>query len=184
MGNFSTNDIKKILSPTNKKLSATCRKLDIIAENTGGTTVTTIGMCDDVAGNGSNIVKYVDAYVITYDGNVHTSTNLGSYTDTSLTTSYTPINPTDCNGIGVEPIRKQGRVVFTNSVWSPNPLTASYTIKVNGTGASFTDSFGTTTTLLDGEVIEFTSNGTLLSDTTAVVTSTGATISINFVDIV
>ena len=59
-------------------------------------------MCDDVNGDGTNIVQYVEAYVQTANPNTNviTSALAGTFTDESLTTAYTPTNPVDCNSIG------------------------------------------------------------------------------------
>lgn len=57
-------------------------------------------MCDDVAGNLSDIKSYVEASCLTViDGEV-TSVPLGTFTDESLSTPYTPVNPINCDEIG------------------------------------------------------------------------------------
>lgn len=82
-------------------------------------------LCDDVVGDLSDIVSYVEAFVQIVDStNVLTVQSLGTYTDETLTTTYTPVSPVDCDAIGSEITGFQTqRYYLTNqNTWVPTNL--------------------------------------------------------------
>jgi hypothetical protein len=74
--------------------------------------------CDDVAGNGSNIVRFYQAYFRSYNGSVLTSTLIGNYTNDALTTTYVPVNQTDCSTLGSASKLKAARIVLSGSTFT------------------------------------------------------------------
>lgn len=155
---------------------------------TGGTTnvnvenidhhVNIVGKCDDVAGDGSNVVQYVEAYKHTFDNaGAFTSTLIGTFTDSTLTTAYTPTNGVDCDTLGVAARLHAGRITLEAAgTWSPGPLVQSYTVTARTIGdtnnpPTFTDGFANVTTLDLGIPVGFNSASGDLIDTTAIVTS-------------
>lgn len=133
--------------------------------------------CDDVAGDGSNIVKYFTLS--------RTHPKLGTYQigvfeeNDPASTAYTPVNPVDCNTLGSASVEKVGRVELGDGgveVWSPTPLTISYTVSVQSIAdvsnpPTFTDSFGNVTTFVLGESQTYDHNSALQSDGLAFVTA-------------
>ena len=109
-------------------------------------------LIDDVNGDQSDLVKYVDACLIQVSGNDVTSNNLGSFTDSTLKTRYNPVNPVDPESLGTTARVRQGRVEISGATWSPNDLIRSYSVvsRVVTNPVSpptFTDSFGNVTNL-------------------------------------
>ena len=142
-------------------------------------------LVDDVAGDGTVLVSYVDACLlnITADGTV-TSTNLGSFTDACLDTIYTPTNPTQPGSAITQPVENSGRVVLTGSgVWSPNPLTQSYTITVIAGTPSFTDSFGNTSSMFAGEAPTYDFKYDNIDTTPTVTAGAGDTVVITYIEL-
>lgn len=130
--------------------------------------------CDDVAGDGSNIVTYFT--VNRSHQTLGLSIDVGTFTDETQATAYVPVNPVDCSSIGVAAVRKEGRLEISGGTWSPTPLTVSYTIRVadiadTNTPPTFTDSFGNVTSLEAGESLTFDHGDDLLSDGLATVTA-------------
>ena len=147
----------------------------------------TVCGCDDVAGDGSNIVQYITvsrmhATLGTYE--------LGVFTDETQATAYTPVNPVDCDMLGSPAVRKEGRIQLGSGtlVWSPTPLTVSYTVSVQTIAdltnpPTFTDSFGNVTTFVLDEVQTFDHNTDLQSDGLAFVTvSDGDRVIISYIE--
>jgi hypothetical protein len=120
-------------------------------------------MCDDVAGNGSNIVNYVDAYVICYRDGVLTSTLVGSYTDDTYQTVYVPVNGVKCDTLGTDVLGQNARrqvLIGAGAFTFPNVLTTAITVTVVSVGntltpPTFTDSLGNVSPMLAGESFSF-----------------------------
>lgn len=52
--------------------------------------------CDDVAGDGSNIVRYVELYSVDVLTAGAAPLLLGRFADSDLSTPYVPVNPVPC----------------------------------------------------------------------------------------
>ncbi len=150
-----------------------CQIRDNTATPGGGTTVNvdpfsiqTITKIDDVNGDGSLLVEYVEASSVVTVGGVTRSTPLGTFTDDLLTASYT-VN----TELILEDAFKQGREVISGATWSPPTGTTSYTIRIGLTsaGVTYTDSVANTTTFEAGEVSTWSGNNKF-ADTAPVVT--------------
>lgn len=160
------------------------------AEGGGGDEVRVTCLCDDVAGDGTNIVKYVAAHQVEVSGaGVLTSTALGTFTDNTLTTAYAPVNPVDCDAVGAAAVVRQGREIIENgTLWSPSALVQSYTIRVAAIGdplnpPTFTDGFGNVTTFELGEVTTYGLEEGLIDTTAVVGTGIGDSIVITYTEI-
>lgn len=112
--------------------------------------------CDDVNGDGSNIVKYVQ--FSTYDPATNTIVVTGTWNE-ALTAPYVPVNPVDCSSIGTQPLIVQQRehIVGANIWTRPANLIESVTIKVRYIGdilnpPTITDAAGRVTPLFVGDV--------------------------------
>lgn len=134
--------------------------------------VSKICMIDD-DGNGV-LTPFVEASLVTVldDGSVQV-TPMGDYTNSLLTTPYTPTGTvTAPSDTGAEPVLNQYRTLVTNVNWSPTALTTSYTIRnVTGNTSTYTDSAGNTTTIQPDEVITFSHDGTNILDIKPVVSA-------------
>jgi len=117
-------------------------------------------MCDDVNGDFTSITTFYEISLVYYDGTFLQKVDLGSFLDTDGQTPYVPINPLPCSDIGRDIIESQGRVVLQGGSWSPSPIIKSYTIRVDvvaneANPPQFTDSFGNTTPLFEGETFGY-----------------------------
>lgn len=65
-------------------------------------TTFTLCKCDDVNGDGSSVINYVEAYSRTVKNGSISTTLLGTFSDKSLQTTYIPNNPMDCDDLGTE----------------------------------------------------------------------------------
>jgi hypothetical protein len=171
-GNMSTRLLDEIACKTRQ----TNRLLENLVSPTGSTEqalITSIQLCDDVVGDGSNIVLTWQAskQVINAAG-VLTSTLLGYFSDIHLTTPYTPLNPTNCNLLGSSAKWASGRLELLDGTWSPTSTMKAYAIRVSslsGGAITFLDSFGNLTSLELNEVYSV-SDEELLIDVTPVLT--------------
>ncbi len=93
--------------------------------------------CDDVNGDGSNIVQYVDAIAHVYKNGTLSATLLGQFTDDTLLTEYTPVNGGICDNIGVEVIDQIKRCMV-DDVNGDGTLLVPYTeyIALNSDGST------------------------------------------------
>ena len=112
--------------------------------------------CDDVNGDGSNIVKYVQ--FSTYDPATNTIVITGTWNE-AHTAAYVPVNPVNCSTIGTQPLVVQQRehIVGANIWTRPANLIESVTIKVRHIGdilnpPTITDAAGRITPLFAGDV--------------------------------
>lgn len=130
---------------------------------------------------GSDIIPFVRVcYVsVSETGEVVTS-SVGDFTDETMKTPYTVIGVAQVsNEVGDAVETKQGREVVENGfVWSPSLLTTCYTIRVSSIGdinnpPTYTDSFGNTTTLEQGEVVSYSTKNEILDSSPFVTTFTG-----------
>lgn len=139
-------------------------------------------LCDDVSGNGSEIINFNQVTLLDPD----TKQLEIVYFNNDFSDNYQPINLSACNDIGEEIKWKSGRQVLNSGFWTPNACTRSYNIRVDviadtNNPPTFTDSFGTTTSLLLGESITF-SNDELIDPTNIRVdVQTGDTVVINYI---
>lgn len=112
-------------------------------------------LCDDVNGDGSLIVNYVQFYQ--YDPGSNSITVTGNWNE-DLTALYVPVNATDCNAIGAPQQIVQRRQDLTGVTAWVRPINVqSLTIKVRRVGdvlnpPTITDNNGTTTPLFIGDV--------------------------------
>lgn len=114
-------------------------------------------LLDDVNGDGSLLVPYVEVVrrETAYDGTI-TNTTVGTYTDGTLNTPYTPTNPVDPATLGNE-IASYGsgkeRVTGPYNNYTPTPTTylTSVTVTVISGPVTITDSFGTVSTMDTGQ---------------------------------
>lgn len=110
--------------------------------------------CDDVNGDGSLIVRYIEFYTV--DAASGTITILSNYTENPWTL-YVPVNPVDCDSLGVVQNLVQRRLSFTGVfVWNrPATNVQSVTVKVRNVGTvlpTVTDNAGGVTSLYNGDV--------------------------------
>lgn len=110
--------------------------------------------CDDVNGDGSLIVNYIEFYTVNPTTGVPTI--LSTYTDPPWT-PYVPINPVDCASIGTTVSLVQRRVELSGIfVWNRPVNIQSLTIKVRRTNntvfPTITDNGGGVTNLYLGDV--------------------------------
>lgn len=141
--------------------------------------------------DGPNMVNYVVATLtsVTCAG-VVTNTELGTFTDETLDTSYTVVGtPTNPSLVGQEAVTAQERFLVSNGQqWSPVATMRSYTIRVitnsgNGT-LTYTDTNGVTTELSANEVVTFDSDVNNLFNTDPIVaTGPGDVVVITATDI-
>ena len=95
--------------------------------------------CDDVNGDGTNVVEFVQVW---RDGAV-----LENYTDETCSTVYVPSDPAnivDCCDIGTEGQPVWRREVITNTTipWVSPPTASSLTYMAVGAGATIDDGTG------------------------------------------
>ena len=147
--------------------------------------IVTICKCDDVNSDGSDIVSFIEAYFVESDGVDTNSTLLGFFTDETLSVSYTlQGDNVECDSIGADAKILQKRIQITSGEsWSPTLTTQSYTIRVDGAGANFTDSDSNVTDLGNGEVLTFSNEEYDIMDDTSVVSSTGANVFISYTEL-
>ena len=89
-------------------------------------------LCDNINGDLSVIVNYIEFY--TYDPTTNTITVTGTWTE-DLTAPYVPINPIDCNAIGAPTSLVQRKVDLTGiQVWNRPTTVTSLTIRVRRIG--------------------------------------------------
>jgi hypothetical protein len=115
--------------------------------------------CDDVNGDGSVIVNFVQAYQICITNGVVVSTLIGSYTDDTYSTPYVVQGAVvNCSAIGASARVSQQRLVLSGAgSWVVPGDVLAYSIKVvqaNG-GPTFTDTSGIVTPLFVGESVSF-----------------------------
>lgn len=111
-------------------------------------------LCDDVDGDLSNVVNYVQAHIIEIvNGAVQSSTNLGTFTDKTLSTTYLPVNPVDCNEVAQPAMICQRTAYLDGSgSWAVTATVTSYNITVHSAnGGTWTDTSGFTRPLVQGE---------------------------------
>ena len=145
-------------------------------------------MLDDTANDGSNLVPYVDAFLIEVnDTGAVTSTDLGDYTDECLNTAYTIVGtPTDPNTTGTPAIFKSQRREFTDAfTWSPPATAHSFTIVVEalGAGVTFQDSDGIVTNLRQGRSETWAHDETFSDNAPIITGSAGSIITVNYTEI-
>lgn len=118
-----------------------------------------VDRCDDINGDGSDIVRFVDASLIAIDHAGIASANfLGSFTDQTLGTAYVAVAPGDCCDIvdgakvvGSEPHRSD--IDGPNFSYQPTPSTylESLTVIVKVGSVQVTDANGTVSIMSTGE---------------------------------
>lgn len=94
-------------------------------------------LCDDVLGNSTSIVTFYEGFLLEVDtDDVFTSTSLGYFADSALTTPYTPINIIDCGSIGEDVIGIEAAydVVQNGATWASDLLTQKIQIQVIAVG--------------------------------------------------
>lgn len=118
-------------------------------------------LIDDVNGDGTVLVSYVEAYAVRDNGLAVTSTLIGTFTDSTLQMVYTPQGtrtlPCDV-GVAAQTLQRRLKLNGAGDTWSPTAAVQSYTVRVATVGATlptFTDSAGTTTELELGEVLSY-----------------------------
>lgn len=117
--------------------------------------------CDDVNGDETDIKSYYEAFAVEWDGTTLVSTPAGTFQDEGMTTAYAPVNPIDCCDIGDEAVEKSGREFIDGfGSWSPGLITSSYTVRAHlvadpANPPTFTDSFGVTTPIFQGESFSY-----------------------------
>lgn len=128
-------------------------------------------LCDDVNGDQSLIVNYIEFY--TYDPSTNSITVTG-YWDQDLLNPYVPVNPINCSTIGTATQLVQRRVHLTGAqVWNRPNTVVSMTIFVRRIGdvtnpATITDNAAVITPLFIGDNITYgiiNDNNTLLQGT-------------------
>ena len=96
----------------------------------GGTTTVNVDhfqtncMCDDVDGDGSNIVKYNQVVKIDTNG---VATIVSNYTE-DWSATYTPQNPATCSSLGVDAAESMHRTVLSNGTWTMPAMTTKVRI--------------------------------------------------------
>lgn len=154
----------------------------------GFNSICTKCMIDDVAGDGSNLIPYVEAFYQEVDENgALTVTALGIFTDSCLSTAYTVQGTaTDPSTIGTDAVFKSQRREITGvSTWSPAATVHSFTVVVEalGAGVTFTDSDGVVTNLRQGRG-ETWAHDENLSDAAPIIAGTaGSIVTINYTEI-
>lgn len=133
--------------------------------------VQSICLIDDVNGDGSVLVSYVESYAIRDNGLAVSSTFIGTFEDATLQVPYTVLGtrtlPCDV-GAAARTLQRRLKLTGAGDNWSPTAAVQSYTIRVASVGATlptFTDSVGTVTELELGEVLSYSvENGAPLQD--------------------
>lgn len=144
-------------------------------------------MCDDVNGDGSNIVNYVETYCheVNPDGSANI-TLFGTFTNASQGIAYDPVNGVECDSIGVDAQTEQNSIVVDNGAsWSPTQLMCSYVIRVSAlaTGVTFTGSNGVTRNLELSEGLSFNSGDEPFDVSPVLTTGAGDTVIITYTTI-
>ena len=147
-------------------------------------------LCDDVNGDGSLIINYVQFY--TYDPATNAIAVTGNWL-ADLSATYTPINPIDCDSIGTDVKVVVRRFdLIGSSTWTMPVDVQSFTIRVRRIGdilnpPTITDNNGTATPLFLGDVETYsilTEDSTVLQGTFSVTNNNaGDYITINYTQI-
>lgn len=146
-------------------------------------------LCDQPLGPDYEVVHYVEALKLSMSDSGLTTVSLGTYTDDTLSVPYVPFAPIDCESVGVVAYAGQGRVVLEGASWSPNILIKSYTVNVhtvdNGlTPPTYTDSFGNTTDLYQGEVFSYSIDDLIIDITPVITSSVGDIVIITYIELI
>lgn len=177
----ATLDLKRSVD---KNTRLTSKVLCAVAKDSQ---LVTICKCDDLNDDGTNIVPYIEAHSIYYDGETITSNKIGDYLDDALSIEYTPSNPVDCNEAGETMTWGQGRVVLDGASWSPGNFVMEYqvyAISAGGAGTStFDDSFGNVTTLTTGDRFSFSCRSESINTNVTVTAAAGHSIEVTYVEL-
>ena len=141
---------------------------------------------DDVDGDGTNLVPYVQYVSLNADG---TTTIIANY-NSDFSGQYTPNNPVDPSSVGLPANGKSGLLILDSGSWSPSGLVKSFTYSVEGlatdttqftftNGGTYTDSFGVITNIPDGHTATWSWED-VLSDAAPVITVGTKSIIINY----
>lgn len=138
--------------------------------------------CDDVNGDGTLYESYVEYYEVSVSNSVVTSTLLGTFTDESFTTTYTPTNPIDCDSIGVDAEECWNSIILTGTdTFSPPFLTQSLSILAYSGSPTYTGSDGNTVTMIVSESKNFdTTNPTNLNFSQILIDANGGSVKVSY----
>lgn len=118
-----------------------------------------VSMIDDVNGDGTVYVPYIQYYSINEDGTIDAVASIAA----DYSGVYTPANPVHHSNIGSIAKNKAGKIILSaGETWTPPYLTTSFSYRVEGAGGSstedvytnggtFEDSEGNVTPIADGE---------------------------------
>lgn len=155
-------------------LQVICDKLvDVLTEieKVKFTDMHVVCMVDDVNGDGTELVSFVEATVVSYVDGVITTTDAGTFTDEMLDTPYVTQGTvsTMCSLGSQAEVKQDSEELNGPNVFRPSNLTLAYTIRAKTSGVLFTGSNGVQRTLEANEVIQYTRKDDTLFDTLPVV---------------
>jgi len=141
-------------------------------------------LCDDVDGNGTNFVSFVEFYkiVVGVDGSTD-SQLVGTFTDETLATPYTPTNPVDCHDIGTDPVEQWNVLDITGTqTWSPPFLINALSVFVLQGNPIYTGSDGVSVTMETGQSTSFSidGSGNLVDNSNIIIDANGGTVKISY----
>ena len=94
--------------------------------------------CDDVNGDSSALVTYMESYKQEVNTDTVITEMLGVFVDKKMLATYTPINPVDCDLGGRDAVIEFKTETITNGTWTSPAMTTSIAYSIFDLGAGVT----------------------------------------------